>query len=128
MAHLAAGFLQKLVNKVFIEHYSVERILLPTLCEESSLGVHTSVFHFTHKLATEHAWFHCQLRPLCFPLAPQCKFCGQLHSLHVKYKDHEVVVSCKDKRCQKVVDRIPREKWTFSSDIKMSHWMHTMLF
>jgi hypothetical protein len=120
LPHLATCFLQKLVHKHFIEHYSVERFLPHLLNEEESLGPHTNIFHMTYQVATEHVWYHNQIRPLGIPLPLQCPHCGNLCSLSVKYYPHRVDVNCKQKTCRRIVRTIPRDEWKYNSDKPMS--------
>jgi hypothetical protein len=118
MPHVATTFLQKLAVKHFIEGFSFNRILLPLLQEESSLGAHSAVFHLSDTFCREWAWYHSQARPQGIPLSQQCPSCRCLQTLKTNYQPHATLVVCE--ACRHTVITIPREKYLYTCDEGMS--------
>ena len=120
LPHHAVGFLQKLACKIFIEHFSVERILPQILSEEEALGAHSTLIHFTPQIATEWAWYHHQSRPQGLSIGVQCPSCGCLRSLVVRYNPNETIVLCTNKSCRSTAKTIPRTEWKYNCEKGMS--------
>jgi hypothetical protein len=69
----------------------------------------------------EYAWYHSQKRPLGISLPLQCRRCGRLHSLSLKYHAHLVEVTCTpSKGCGRTVQTSPRDVWKYNTDKRMS--------
>jgi hypothetical protein len=116
LPHVALSFLMKLACKIFIEHFSVERVLPHILDEEESLGAHSTVFHFTHEVAKEWAWYHSTRQPQGSPISMQCPRCGCIDCLGVSYTGHATIVFCKRRTCGAVVRDIPRMEWKYTCE------------
>jgi hypothetical protein len=100
---IVAPFLQKLTHKVFVEGYSVDRMVGRLLLEEITLGRNTSVAVMNGTQGW--AWFLCSNehgRPLGLSFSIQCVNCGRLKGITiVKHSPFNQYATCKICKYQK---------------------------
>jgi hypothetical protein len=109
--HQTSTFLMKLSLKVFLEKYSIQRILPKLLCEEEGLGAHSGVFNFSSALGEQYAWYHHQIRPMGVTIDLQCQKCGALRSAQVKFRPTGgMLITCSSEGCS-MMRVIPESEW-----------------
>jgi hypothetical protein len=73
--------MMKLAQKLFIECFSMVRILPDILKEEEGLGAHTAVILASQTFGIRYFWCHPSVRPLGINKAPQCPNCHAVRTL-----------------------------------------------
>ena len=109
---IAGPFLQKLAHKVFIEGYSMNRIIGRLLVEEITLGRNTAVAVMDESHGW--AWFltsDAHGRPLGIPYSIQCTSCGCLKGIKIqRHSDFDLSVYCRSCRYMKKI-QVPQNNF-----------------
>jgi hypothetical protein len=121
----------KLVIKIFIECFSMIRILPDLLSEEEGLGIHTSVILFTATFGLRYFYCHKAFRPFGERIALQCQKCLGVRTLTfqiVPGDNHAYTRSCQcgwqDRRNLDLQDTI----WPKSSDGGIVGWANQVMY
>jgi hypothetical protein len=77
----ATSFCMKLSHKLFIECFSIIRVLPELLKEEEGLGTHTGVVLLSTSIGIRYFWCHTSIRPCGDLVALQCPKCYVLRAL-----------------------------------------------
>jgi hypothetical protein len=88
------------MQKVFIERFSINRILPKLVEEEVALGAHSSIISLSPTLGEQFLWHHYQIRPIGISLDAQCRSCGVLKSFGVEYFGPPNVVRITCRNCK----------------------------
>jgi acetone carboxylase gamma subunit len=110
-------------KKVFVEKFTLEKVLPALLREEEGLGAHTSVLNLSAQVGERYTWSHPDIKPMGVALDLQCQQCGRLRSLDVSRGDENITVVCAHPECGHSFN-IPSSRWKFkrAKNMHQAEW------
>lgn len=97
----ASGFLSAVAFICFVHGKAFSRAVRLGLDDETTLGIHSDIYHFSDRSAIVYTWGNPSWKPFGWVLPTQCPQCGAIRSnaTSVDFGKRKAVTICKNIAC-----------------------------